>query len=122
MATIIQEKHRGTHDRHERWARLERAALLERSGEWHAQGMAQRQAAEVLEVPRRTLQAGRVYHEHLDECPAVVAFFHSVSGLACLHRLVIALHVGWVDIGACGIRLVWLMLKLTGLHRCVGAS
>ncbi len=43
-------------------------------------------------------------------------------GLAFLHRLVIALHVVCVEIGACGIRLVCLLLKLTGLNRFVGAS
>jgi hypothetical protein len=52
----------------------------------------------------------------------VVAFFHSVSGLAFLHRLVLALHVVCVEIGACGIRLVCLLLELTGLNRFVGAS
>jgi hypothetical protein len=58
----------------------------------------------------------------LDECPAVVAFFHSAPGLACLHRLVLALHLVCVEMGACGIRLVCLLLQLTGLNRCVGAS
>src|SRR5215813_9052028 len=50
------------------------------------------------------------------------AFFQSVPGLAFLHRFVIALHVVCVEIGACGIRLVCLWLKLTGLDRFVGAS
>src|SRR5262249_22758126 len=62
------------------------------------------------------------YHDRLDACPAVVAFFHSVPGLAFLHRLVIALHLVCVEIGACGIRLVCLFLQLTGLNRFVGAS
>src|SRR6266849_1123067 len=46
----------------------------------------------------------------------------SVPGLAFLHRLVMALHVVCVEIGACGIRLVCLVLELTGLNRFVGAS
>jgi hypothetical protein len=45
-----------------------------------------------------------------------------VAGLAFLHRLVIALHVVCVEIGAGGIRLVCLVLELTGLNRFVGAS
>jgi hypothetical protein len=45
-----------------------------------------------------------------------------VPGLAFLHRLVIALHVVFVEIGACGIRLVCLFLQMTGLNRFVGAS
>src|SRR5262249_14074026 len=84
--------------------------------------MSQRQAAKVLDVPRSTLQAWRAYQERLDESPAVVAFFHSVPGLAFLHRLVLALHLVCVEMGACGIRLVCLLLQLTGRNRFVGAS
>ena len=51
-----------------------------------------------------------------------MAFFHSVPGLAFLHRLVLALHLVCVEVGACGIRLVCLLLQLTGLNRFVGAS
>jgi hypothetical protein len=73
-------------------------------------------------VPRSTLQAWRAYQERLDECPAVAAFFHSVPGLAFLHRLVMALHLVYTEVGACGIRLVCLFLRITGLDRFVGAS
>jgi hypothetical protein len=122
VAAIIQDKQRGNEDRHQRWARLERADLFARYGELHVQGVSQRQAAKGLGVPRSTLQAWRAYQDRLDACPTVVAFFQSVPGLAFLHRLVIALHVVCVEIGACGIRLVCLLLKLTGLNRFVGAS
>jgi hypothetical protein len=122
VGTVVQYQQRSNEDRHQRWARLERAALFERYGELHAQGVSQRQAAEVLEVPRSTLQAWRAYQERLDECPAVVAFFQSVPGLAFLHRLVLAMHLVCVEVGACGIRLVCLLLQLTGLNRFVGAS
>jgi hypothetical protein len=33
VATTSQDKHRGKHDHHQRWARRERAALGERYGE-----------------------------------------------------------------------------------------
>jgi len=122
MATINQERHRGHQDRHQRWARFERADLCKRYGALRIQGVSQRQAAQVLDVPRSTLQAWRAYQDRLDACPEVVAFFQSVAGLAFLHRLVIALHVLYVEIGACGIRLVCLLLALTGLNRFVGAS
>ncbi len=122
MATIIQEKQRGNLDRNQRWARFERADLFEQYSNLSTQGLSQRQAAKVLDVPRSTLQAWRAYHDRLDACPAVVAFFQSVPGLAFLHQLVIALHLVCVEIGACGIRLVCLLLKLTGLNRFVGAS
>ncbi len=52
----------------------------------------------------------------------MVQFFDSVPGLAFLHRLVMALHGVFVEIGACGIRLVGLFLQMTGLNRFVGAS
>ena len=81
-----------------------------------------RQAAKALEVPRSTLQAWRASHESLDEHPAVVAFFHSAPGLAFLHRLVLALHLVCTEGGACGIRLVCLLLNLTALDRFVAAS
>jgi hypothetical protein len=122
VTTISQEQHRGNHDRHQRWARFERADLFAQYGVLHTQGVSQRQAAQVLDVPRSTLQAWRAYQDRLDACPEVVAFFRSVSGLAFLHRLVIALHVVCVEIGTCGLRLVCLILELTGLNRFVGAS
>ena len=75
-----------------------------------AQGLSLRQAAKALEVPRSTLQAWRAYQESLDEHPAVVAFFHSAPGLAFLHRLVLGIHLVCTEVGACGIRLVCLLL------------
>ncbi len=120
--TVRQEKQQGNEDRHQRWERLERAALLGQYGDRQAQGLSQRQAAQRLDVPRRTLQAWRAYQDRLDACPAVVAFFPRGPGLAFLHRLVIALHVVCGEMGACGMRLVCLLLKLTDRHRFVGAS
>src|SRR5258706_12126456 len=122
VGTIVQYQQRSNEDRHQRWARLERAELSERYSELHAQGVSQRQAAEVLAVPRSTLQAWRAYQERLDACPAVVAFFQSVPGLAFLHRLILAIHLVCTEVGACGMRLVCLLLRITGLNRFVGAS
>jgi hypothetical protein len=122
VETISQYKPHGNDARYQRWTRIERADLLAQYGDLHAQGTSQRQAAKVLDVPRSTLQAWRAYQDRLDACPAVVAFFHSSPGLAFLHRLVLALHLVCVEVGACGIRLVCLVLELTGLNRFVGAS
>ena len=122
MGTVVQDTQRSNEDRHQHWARLERAALFERYSELHAQGISQRQAAAVLEVPRSTLQAWHASQERLDECPAVVTFVQSVPGLAFLPRLVLASHLVCGEVGACGIRLVCLLLQLTGLNRFVGAS
>src|SRR5215475_12896205 len=101
---------------------MHRAERLDEYCALLAQGVSQRQAAQVLDVPRSTLQAWRAYQERLDACPEVVAFFHSVAGLAFLHRLVLAVHLVCVKVGACGIRLVCLLLQRTGLDRFVAAS
>ena len=122
MGTVIHDEQCDNEDRHQRWERMERAELFEQYVDLKAQGISQRQAAQVLAVPRSTLQAWRAYQERLDECPAVVAFFHSPPGLAFLHRLVLAIHLVCTEVGACGIRLVCLLVKLTGLDRFVGAS
>jgi hypothetical protein len=105
-----------------RWDRFERADLFEQYQELRTQGISERQAAKELNVPRTTLQAWRQWHGSLDICPHVADFFHSGPGLAFLHRLVIAFHLVSVEVGACGIRLVCLFLKLTGLDRFVAAS
>ncbi len=109
-------------NRHSRWDRFERADRFERYLELQAQGVSQRQAAKQLQVPRTTLQAWRRQSSTLDICPQVAQFFHSEFGLAFLHRLVLALHLVFVEVGASGIRLVCLLLKLTGLDRFVAAS
>jgi hypothetical protein len=122
VGTVIQSTQRRNADRHPHWARTQRAALFDQYRDLQAQGFSLRQAARALEVPRSTLQAWRAYHERLDEHPAVVAFFHRCPGLAFLHRLVLGIHLVCTEVGACGIRLVCLLLKLTGLDRFVGAS
>jgi hypothetical protein len=118
---IDYEQHRKV-NRTQRWDCRRRAELLGQYRDLHAQGLSQRQAAKALDVPRTTLQAWHAWQDRLDACPHVVAFFESVPGLAFLHRLVLALHVVFVEIGACGMRLVCLMLEMTGLNRFVGAS
>ena len=122
MSTVIDTQPRGNGDRHQRWERSRRAELLEQYHDLRVRGLSQRQAANSLDVARTTLQAWRAWQDRLDACPQVVAFFESVPGLAFLHRLVLALHVVFVEVGACGIRLVCLLLQITGLNRFVGAS
>jgi hypothetical protein len=60
--------------------------------------------------------------ESLDEQPTVVAFFQSAPGLAFLPRLVLGIHLVCTEVGACGIRLVCLLLTRTGLERFGAAS
>lgn len=122
MGTVLHEDQGGNAPRQQRWERSQRAALLDQYRALQAKGVSQRQAAQALHIPRTTLQAWHVWQERLDACPQVGAFFESGPGLAFLHRLVMALHVVFVEIGACGIRLVCRFLEMTALNRFVGAS
>jgi len=122
VGTVIQDAQRSNNDHHPRWNRTQRAHLFEQYRELHAQGHSLRQAAKVLEVPRSTLQAWRAHQESLDEHPAVVVFFHSAPGLAFLPRLMLGMHLVCTEVGACGLRLVCLLLTLTGRDRFVAAS
>src|ERR671922_1849203 len=122
MDTVIQSNAQSHDDRPPRWSRTQRATLFDQYRALHAQGHSLRQAAKALAVPRSTLQAWRAYQESLDEHPAVIAFFQSSPGLAFLHRLVLGIHLVCTEVGACGIRLVCLLLKLTGLDRFVAVS
>ena len=122
MRTVIQGKQQSHEDPHLRWDRIRRAALFVQYCDLQAQGFSQRQAAETLPVPRTTLQAWRAYQERRTAHPAVVALFHSPPGVAFLHRLVLGIHLVCIEVGACGIHLVGLLVALTGLDRFVGAS
>lgn len=122
MDTVIDFAPHDPIDRHQLWDRFERADLFEQYLDLQTQGVSQRQAATPLQVPRTTLQAWQSWHETLAICPHVAQFFQSGPGLAFLHRLVLALHLVFVEVGACGVRLVCLLLNLTGLDRFVAAS
>lgn len=122
MTPILDFPHLDNIDRRLRWNRFERADRFQRYIELQAQGVSQRQAAKQLQVPRTTLQAWRRQQSTLDICPHVAQFFQSELGLAFLHRLILALHLVFVEVGASGIRLVCLLLKLSGLDRFVAAS
>ena len=100
VGTIIQPRQPGDEAHLPRWGRLERAERFDQYLERQAQGLSQRQA----------------------ESPAVVAFFQSVTGLAFLHRLVLGIPLVCTEVGACGMRLVCLLVQLTGLDRFVAAS
>jgi hypothetical protein len=122
VGTVIQDTQPRHDDRQPRWERFERADLFEHSLALRAQGLSQRQAAQELQVPHTTLPAWRLWHDLLDICPQGAEFFHKGPGLACLHRIVIAVPLVCVEGGAGGMRLVGLLRNLTGLHRFVAAS
>jgi hypothetical protein len=122
VGTLLQDTPQRHPDSQPREDRLERADLFEPYREWRTQGISERQAAPALKVPRTTLQAWRTWHDSLASCPPVAEFFQSGPGLACVHRLVVGFHLVCVAVGACGIRLACLVLKLTGLDRFVATS
>jgi len=84
--------------------------------------MSQRQFAKERGVPRSTLQHWLSRKATIDADSAVVAFFESPVGLAFLHRLVVATHLVFTQVGPCGIRLVCQFLELSALDRFVAAS
>ena len=122
MGTVIQDQHQRNPESQPRWERCARADLFAQDRELRTQGLSERQGAKELTVPRTTLQAWRVWHETRDSCPHVAAFFQRGPGLAFFHRLVLAFHLVGIAVGACGMRLVCLLLQLTGLDRFVAAS
>ena len=122
MGTVIPSTPRRHADCTPRWDRTRRAERFDQSRALHAQGFSLRPAAQALDVPRSTLQAWRASQGSLDAPPAVVTFFHRAPGLAFLPRLILGIHLVWTEVGACGMRLVCLLVKRTGLDRFVAAS
>ena len=82
----------------------------------------QRQLSQELGIPRTTLQHWLERKEILDVDPAVAVFFGSPAGVAFLRRIVLAAHFVMTLVGPCGIRLVSLLLELSGLDAFVAAS
>lgn len=121
MSTGIDSQPRDPVERHQRWERMRRAELLKEYRDLQAHGLSQRQVAKQLEVSRTTLQAWRTWQDQLDTCPlwssSLKACPGSLSSIAwCWHSM------SCVEIGACGIRLVCLLLHMTGLNQFAGAS
>lgn len=84
--------------------------------------ISQRRFAKEHGVPRSTLQYWLSRKAAVDADPAVIAFFESPVGLAFLHRLVVAAHLIFTQVGPCGIRLICQFLELSKLDRFVAAS
>jgi hypothetical protein len=84
--------------------------------------ISQRQFAQARELPRTTLQYWLSRKAAIDADPALIAFFESPVGLAFLHRLVIATHLVFTQVGPCGIRLICQFMELSKLDRFVAAS
>jgi hypothetical protein len=84
--------------------------------------MSQRTFATKHGVPRTTLQYWLARKSSIDACEALVSFFESPDGLAFLHRLIIALQFVMSFLGGCGLRLVAMVIELSGLSPFVANS
>jgi hypothetical protein len=122
MKTVADSTATSNQGRHEHWDRKAHARHFDDYRALRQDGLSERAAALKLAIPRSTLQAWRVHAETLDSEPQFVAFFESAAGLAFLHRLLAAMHLVFVELGACGIRLVCRALELAGLDRFIACS
>lgn len=105
-----------------RWDRTRTTAEVAAFEATAHRSISQRQFAKQRGVPRTTLQYWLSRKATIDADPAVVAFFESPIGLAFLHRLVVATHLVFTQVGPCGTRLVCQFLALSALDRFVAAS
>ena len=102
--------------------RADAACGLLKFDEARRRGSSQRAAAEKAGVPRSTLRYWSDRRRAVDLPPQVAAFLETPSGLAWLHRLVMAAIFVMTLRGPEGIRLVCEFLELSGLSAVVGAS
>ena len=86
------------------------------------QTLSQRRAADVVEVPRSTMQGWLERKALIDAPEPLVEFFESPEGVRFLHRLVLAAQVVITLMAPGSIRLVCTFLVLCGLHRFVASS
>ncbi len=104
------------------WKREESTAELaafEMESGW---ATSQRAFAREHEVPRTTLQHWMGRKAMLDASPAEIGFFESPEGLACLHRLLVALHFVFGFLGPSGLRLIMQVIELSKLRPFVANS
>jgi hypothetical protein len=105
-----------------RWGRGEIAQKLAELEQLSGLELSEREVAERLGIARSTMQHW-VSRRETNPAPAAwVLFFESPEGLEFLHRLMAALVLVMVQMGACGIRLVCLVLELSGLSAFVAGS
>lgn len=112
----------GATNKNNRWSRTEIAQKMAEFEHGYQQTPSQRQWAEELEIPRTTLQHWLTRKDSIDADPELVAFLESPTGVAFLHRLVLAAQFVITLLGPGGIRLVCLFLELSGLDQFVAAS
>ena len=123
MGTVIQYQAQGNEDRYQRWDRIERAdAVCSGMAICKPRASPSVKRPRCLRCPAARCRPGERTTSASMRVRLSWRFFTVLPGLAFLHRLVVALHLVSTEVGACGIRLVCLFLRITGLDRFVGAS
>lgn len=84
--------------------------------------LSQRRTAEIIKIPRTTLQHWDKRKKNIPLNKPAVNFFESPDGTDFLHRLITSLLFVMTEMGGCGIRLVSLLLDLTHLSHFVSSS
>jgi hypothetical protein len=105
-----------------RWTREESTALVAEYEALKAEGMGQREFADLRDVPLGTLQFWLARKAGLDADPVLVGLLESPTGLAFLHRLVLAAMFQFCHVGPCGVDHVGAFLRLAKLDVFVAAS
>ena len=85
-------------------------------------GKTQREAAEKLDIARSTLNGWMDREAKTPYSPSVVVCLESPEGTDFLHRLLVVIQFFVTQVGACGIRVVEMILKYSGLNHFVASS
>ena len=104
------------------WGRAVEAELLLELEAAIGLGSSERAFALEVGVPRSTLRHWQARKAGLDADPLLVYFFDHPVGQAFQHRVVLAAHYVFSQIGPCGIRMISTFLKLSGISCFVAAS
>lgn len=104
------------------WGRAVEAELLLELDSAVGMGTSERAFALEVGVPRSTLRHWKARKEGLDADPLLVYFLEHPVGRTFLHRVVLAAHYVFSQIGPCGIQMISTFLKLTEISRFVAAS
>ena len=116
-------EHQGQISKVERYSREAVARLVQVfETQKNENSISERKYADNVGIPRTTLQYWRDRRESLQASPAAVAFFESPEGVEFLHRFVVASHFVMTWMGTCGIRLICLLIELTGLGPFIADS
>jgi hypothetical protein len=105
-----------------KWTREESTALVAEYEALSAEGMGMREFAQLRDVPLGTLQYWLARKAGLDADPALVGLLESSTGLAFLHRLVLAAMFQFCHVGPCGVDQVGAFLRLAKLDVFVATS